>query len=118
MKRALVGRYGSCVAVALFVLATAGWAQVPAGKAVGQPAGEQVRSTYVLGPGDQILVRVLDLEEMGKEPYQIDMRGNVNLPMAGRIHASGLTVEELELEIGGRLKKFLKTPEVSVGLSE
>jgi len=107
-----------CVALALLVLATAGQASPPAGKEGPPLAGEQARSTYVLGPGDQILVRVLDLEEMGKEPYQIDMRGNVNLPMAGRIHASGLTVEELELEIGGRLKKFLKTPEVSVGLSE
>ncbi|MGO9240429.1 MAG: polysaccharide biosynthesis/export family protein [Bryobacteraceae bacterium] len=107
-----------CVALALLVLATAGLASPPAGKEGPPSAGEQARSTYVLGPGDQILVRVLDLEEMGKEPYQIDMRGNVNLPMAGRIHASGLTVEELEQEIGGRLKKFLKTPEVSVGLSE
>ncbi len=107
-----------CVALALIVLATAGQAGPPAGKEGPPSALEHARSTYVLGPGDQILVRVLDLEEMGKEPYQIDMRGNVNLPMAGRIHASGLTVEELEQEIGGRLKKFLKTPEVSVGLSE
>lgn len=53
----------------------------------GQESG--ARSTYVLGPGDQIVVRVLDLEEIGKDPYQIDIRGNVNLPMAGRVRASG-----------------------------
>ena len=119
--RGVQGRsvFGACrVLLALFVLVVAGQAGPPAGKEGGPPAGEQARSTYVLGPGDQILVRVLDLEEIGKEPYQIDMRGNVNLPMAGRIHASGLTVEELEQEIGGRLKKFLKSPEVTVGLSE
>jgi polysaccharide export outer membrane protein len=114
VRREMV-RWGCSIALA--AVAAAAWAQAPA-NAVGTTAGEQVRSTYVLGPGDQILVRVMDLEEMGKEPYQIDMRGNVNLPMAGRIHASGLAVEELEREIGGRLQKYLKSPEVTVALSE
>lgn len=85
----------------------------------GQQAPEDpIRSTYVLGQGDQILVRVLDMDEMGKDPYQIDMRGNVNLPMAGRVHAGGLTAEELENTIAERLKKFLKSPEVSVAVQE
>jgi protein involved in polysaccharide export with SLBB domain len=79
VRREMV-RWGCSIALA--AVAAAAWAQAPA-NAVGTTAGEQVRSTYVLGPGDQILVRVMDLEEMGKEPYQIDMRGNVNLPMAG-----------------------------------
>jgi polysaccharide export outer membrane protein len=79
---------------------------------------DPMRSTYVLGQGDQILVRVLDMDEMGKDPYQIDMRGNVSLPMAGRIHAGGLTPEELENIIAERLKKFLKNPEVSVTVNE
>jgi polysaccharide export outer membrane protein len=79
---------------------------------------DSMRSTYVLGQGDQILVRVLDMDEMGKDPYQIDMRGNVSLPMAGRIHAGGQTPEELENIIAERLKKFLKNPEVSVTVHE
>jgi polysaccharide export outer membrane protein len=112
-----MARWGCRWIVLALAAATAAWAQTPA-KAIAPTAGEQARSTYVLGPGDQILVRVMDLEEMGKEPYQIDMRGNVNLPMAGRIHASGLAVEELEREIGGRLQKYLKSPEVTVALSE
>jgi polysaccharide export outer membrane protein len=115
--RRKLARWGCRWIVLALAAATAAWAQTPA-KAIAPTAGEQARSTYVLGPGDQILVRVMDLEEMGKEPYQIDMRGNVNLPMAGRIHASGLAVEELEREIGGRLQKYLKSPEVTVALSE
>jgi polysaccharide export outer membrane protein len=115
--RRKMARWGCCWIALALAAATTAWAQAPA-KAIAPTAGEQARSTYVLGPGDQILVRVMDLEEMGKEPYQIDMRGNVNLPMAGRIHASGLAVEELEREIGGRLQKYLKSPEVTVALSE
>jgi polysaccharide export outer membrane protein len=76
------------------------------------------RSTYVLGPGDQILVRVLDMEEMSKEAFQIDMRGNINLPMVGRIHAKGMTVEQLEEAIAARLKSYIKQPDVSVTLHE
>lgn len=83
-----------------------------------KPSDDTLRSTYVLGPSDQVLVRVLDMEEMGKDPYQIDMRGNVSLPMAGRIHAGGQTPEELENAIAARLKKFLKSPEVSVTVHE
>lgn len=78
----------------------------------------EARSTYVLGPGDQIMVRVLDMDEMGKEPYRVDMRGNVNLPMAGRIHAAGRTLEEVEIAVGARLTPFLKKPDVGVSLHE
>jgi polysaccharide biosynthesis/export protein len=101
---------GFCMAVCLLLAAVSGFGQ--------QTAEDPMRSTYVLGQGDQVLVRVLDMDEMGKEPYQIDMRGNLSLPMAGRIHAGGLTPEELENAIAERLKKFLKSPEVNVTVQE
>ena len=85
---------------------------------LGQGPAPEVRSTYVLGPGDQLLVRVLDMDEIGKEPVQVDMRGNINLPMAGRIRASGKTAEEVEIAIGARLVSYLKKPDVSVSLHE
>jgi polysaccharide export outer membrane protein len=101
---------GSCLALCLLCTALSGFGQAA--------TADSLRSTYVLGQGDQVLVRVLDMDEMGKEPYQIDMRGNVSLPMAGRIHAGGQTPEELENTIAERLKKFLKSPEVSVTVHE
>jgi polysaccharide export outer membrane protein len=100
--------------VSLLLAAVSGFGQQTAQQAT----GDLMQSTYVLGQGDQILVRVLDMDEMGKEPYQIDMRGNVSLPMAGRVHAGGLTPEGLENAIAERLKKFLKSPEVSVTVQE
>jgi polysaccharide export outer membrane protein len=74
--------------------------------------------TYTLGPGDQIIVRVLDLEEIDTKPVPIDLRGSINLPVAGRIQASGLTTERLEAAIAERLKKVLVRPDVSVYLAE
>ena len=80
--------------------------------------GQEERSTYVLGPDDTIVIRVLDVDEIGKEPVRIDMRGNINLPMLGRVKVSGLTPEQVEDLLMQRLKAFVKEPQVSVGVTE
>ena len=76
---------------------------------------------YVLGIDDQILVRVLDLEELdGKDdkPIRVDMRGNIRLPIAGRLKVAGLTVEQVEAEITKRLNPVMQNPEVTVTVAE
>jgi polysaccharide export outer membrane protein len=90
------------------------------GAQTGQPANglEEDQSTYMLGPGDQVLVSALDVEELGKEPYRIGLDGTVTLPFAGSIHASGLTVEQMEDTIRIRLSKYVKNPDVTVNLLE
>jgi polysaccharide biosynthesis/export protein len=82
--------------------------------------GESVAQlpAYVLGPGDQVVIRVLDLEEIGENPFRVDMRGNINLPLAGRIHAGGLSVEELEAAVATSLRKYLQDPVVTVSIFE
>src|SRR6266511_462151 len=76
---------------------------------------------YVLGIDDQILVRVLDLEEINDKtdkPIRVDMRGNIRLPIVGRITVRGLTVEQVESEIKTRLKDVMQNPEVTVTIAE
>jgi len=86
----------------------------------GQPLSDpaQLRSTYLLGPDDQITVSVLNAEEISDKPIRIDMSGNIRLHMAGRIHAAGLTIEQLEAGIVSRMKEFIQEPQVSVSISE
>src|ERR1700730_8834714 len=79
---------------------------------------EQGLSTYALGPGDQVTVSVLDLDEMGKDSYRIDMHGKLTLPLVGSIPVTGLTVEQIADAIRERLGKYLKNPDVSVRLLE
>ena len=74
--------------------------------------------SYVLGPDDQVSVHVLNLDEIGPQPIRIDMQGYINVALAGRIHAGGLTVESLENEIAKRLNSYLLTPTVSVSIVE
>jgi polysaccharide export outer membrane protein len=75
-------------------------------------------SNYVLGSDDQIALFVSDIEEINGKPIRIDMKGDINLPMAGRVHAAGLTADQLEQEIDHRLKRFLYDPEVIVSITE
>jgi polysaccharide export outer membrane protein len=72
----------------------------------------------MLGPDDQVTIRVLNLDEIPTEPFRIDLRGNINVPLAGRIHAAGLTVEQLEAELARRLKSELRKPIVTVSVTE
>ncbi|MGC9970669.1 MAG: polysaccharide biosynthesis/export family protein [Bryobacteraceae bacterium] len=102
------------------VLATtlAGFAlQAPSPPAKPDPS-EQLRSTYVLGPEDQIAIRALEAEEISDKPIRIDMSGNIRLPMVGRIHAAGLTLEQFEAQVSARLKTYINDPEVSVSIVE
>jgi polysaccharide export outer membrane protein len=78
-------------------------------------------ASYIVGPEDVITVRVLDLDEFDPKtlaPIRIDLGGNIRLPIAGRIQASGLTVEQLETEIARRLSNVLQEPEVTVSVIE
>jgi polysaccharide export outer membrane protein len=89
--------------------------------AAGQETGP---AAYTLGPDDQIVIRVLDLEEFGAtttatdKPYRIDLRGVVNLPLVGRMKAGGRTIETFEAELVGKLREFVKEPQVTVMVTE
>lgn len=81
-----------------------------------QPA--PVRYAYILGPEDQITIRVLDAEEIDSKPVRIDSAGFIRLPLVGNIRAGGLTVDQLEAELAGKLKTYVKQPQVAVSVTE
>lgn len=117
-------------------LAVALTAAVMTGQAPGQPAPVQpevtggtaapagmpstlgVRPNYVLGPNDQILVRVPEAEELNERPFRVDTDGTVNLPLVGVIRASGLTVEQFEAELTKALSKYIRSPHVAVTVAQ
>lgn len=76
-------------------------------------------ANYILGAEDQLAIVVLDLEEIkGDKPVRIDFRGDINLPIVGRVHAAGLTMEQLETELEKRFKVVLQDPQVTLTLQE
>lgn len=76
------------------------------------------RSGYVLGVDDQISVHVVDMPEISDKAQRIDPNGDLKLPIVGRIHASGMTIDEIENELRTRLKAQLKEPDVTVTVAE
>jgi polysaccharide export outer membrane protein len=77
-------------------------------------AADNLRPSYVLGPGDQILVRAFEMEEVGERPMLVDGDGNVNIPLLGIVKASGMTVAQLEARLVVMLKKYVKEPRVTI----
>src|SRR5947208_1001105 len=82
------------------------------------PSDKDVRSSYVLGPEDQIVVHALDVPDISDKPLRLDLNGDLKIPMIGRIHAGGLTSEQLEAEMTKRLSLYLEKPDVAVTIAE
>jgi polysaccharide biosynthesis/export protein len=93
--------------ILLFLFGTIAFSQTPAAPA-----------SYVLGSEDQLVIHVLDSDEIGTSPFRIDMRGYINVPLAGRLPAAGLTVEQLEVALTAKLKEYLQAPVVTVSVFE
>ena len=79
---------------------------------------KDVRSSYVLGAEDQIVIHALDLPDISDKPVRLDLNGDLKLPMVGRVHAGGLTSEQLEAELTKRLAVYLEKPDVAVTIAE
>ena len=87
--------------------------------ALAQSPAPSPGSSYVLGPGDQLSFVVANFsEEFGDKTFRIDMRGDINVPLAGRIHAAGLTVDEFEGQVEQRLARYVKDPQVVATVTE
>jgi len=87
------------------------------GEARGQNCSE-TSPGYILGPGDQITVRAVDVDEISDKPIPVDLNGQVRMPMTGRIQAAGLTLKQFEGELTKRLRTYLWQPDISVSIAE
>jgi polysaccharide export outer membrane protein len=75
-------------------------------------------SSYRLGPGDQLTFSGVSVDEIANKPFRVDADGEVNLPMVGRLPASGLTLRQFEVELNKRLCIYIRQPEVVATITE
>jgi len=103
----------------VFILAVA-WSVATGQQTPERPASPRPDdvSQYVLGPEDQIKIWALGVEEISDKPVRIDPSGEIDLPLVGRVHAAGLTVEQLKSALAQRLTKEVREPRVSVDIVE
>jgi len=110
----------ACVAAGFLAIANAG-AQTASPS---MPAdtngkcGNQAHSTYLLGPGDQIQISDPELTELANKPVRIDGDGNVDVPLAGRVHVAGMTAQQSQEELNKALSAYIRRPQVVVDVTE
>ncbi len=73
---------------------------------------------YLLGPDDQISIRILQAPELIDKPVRIDTNGYIDLPYIGRFKAAGNTPETLKQELTLKFKTIVRDPELSVNIDE
>jgi polysaccharide export outer membrane protein len=78
----------------------------------------QQPAAYVLGPDDQITIHALLVPEIAEKAIRIESDGWINLPLAGRVKAGGVTASQLEQAIVERLKVYVEQPQVSIDVTE
>jgi polysaccharide export outer membrane protein len=91
---------------------------VPLCGGAASPTPSTAPTSYILGPDDQISIRVLDVDDISPQPVRIDIQGNINVPLAGHIAVAGRTVDDLQAEITKRLKAYLLNPTVTISITE
>jgi polysaccharide export outer membrane protein len=80
------------------------------------PAVAAISEDYRISPLDTLAIEVFKSQELSKE-YQVDLTGNLFLPLIGEVRAAGVTARQLQAELVRRLgQKYYESPQVSVGL--
>jgi polysaccharide export outer membrane protein len=101
-------------AITVFAIAAA----IAHGQASGAKIEANGKSDYVFGPDDEFKVDALDAPELSNIVFRVDNGGFVGMPLVGRIRVAGLTSSQLEQELVGRLKEFVRNPSVTASIKE
>src|SRR3954463_9194986 len=80
--------------------------------------GDQL-SSYKLGSGDTISIRVLGEDDLKRERVKLSDAGTISFPILGEMKVKGMTVGTLEEQITKGLKgRYLLNPQVTVSIEE
>jgi polysaccharide biosynthesis/export protein VpsN len=76
-------------------------------------------SSYRLGSGDMISIRVLGEDDLRRERVRLSDAGTISFPILGELKVLGITVGDLERMITNGLKgRYLVNPTVNVTIEE
>jgi polysaccharide biosynthesis/export protein len=85
----------------------------------GTPDAPQVaplEAGYKIAPMDTLTVKVFKMPDLSGD-YEVDLTGNISMPLIGEIAAYDLTTGQLDQSLTRKLgEKYLENPDVSVGI--
>jgi polysaccharide export outer membrane protein len=75
-------------------------------------------ANYKIAPMDKLAIKVFRMSDLSGD-YDVDLAGNISLPLIGQLTAANLTTEQLDEQLTQRLgAKYLEHPDVSVAIKE
>lgn len=74
-----------------------------------------VPSDYVIGPGDEISLKIWGMAE-ADAPLQVDRNGQIAVPRVGMVNVAGLKSSQLETALRVQVGKYLKNFQLSATL--
>ena len=77
---------------------------------------QTLASNYKIAPMDKLSIKVFKMEDLTGD-YDVDLAGNISLPLVGQIQAANLTTAQLDDQLTRMLgAKYLEHPDVSVAI--
>jgi polysaccharide export outer membrane protein len=75
-----------------------------------------LETNYKIAPMDKLGIKVFKMDDLSGD-YDVDLAGNISLPLIGEIKAANLTTAQLDEELTQKLgAKYLEHPDVSVAI--
>ena len=77
---------------------------------------QTLESNYRIAPMDKLAVKVFKMDDLSGD-YDVDLAGNISLPLIGQVQAANLTTAQLDDQLTQKLgAKYLEHPDVSVAI--
>lgn len=77
---------------------------------------QTLETNYKIAPMDKLGIKVFKMDDLSGD-YDVDLAGNISLPLIGQIQAANLTTAQLDDVLTQRLgAKYLEHPDISVAI--
>jgi polysaccharide biosynthesis/export protein len=77
---------------------------------------QTLETNYKIAPMDKLAIKVFKMDDLSGD-YDVDLAGNISLPLIGQIQAANLTTGQLDEQLTQKLgAKYLEHPDVSVAI--
>jgi len=77
---------------------------------------QTLETNYKIAPMDKLSIKVFKMDDLSGD-YDVDLAGNISLPLIGQIPAANLTTAQLDEQLTEKLgAKYLEHPDVSVAI--
>src|SRR5208282_4148737 len=87
---------------------------IPAMMELWRERSEGAHGDYPLGPGDEIVISVPEIDELQNQHMRVGQDGTISLPLVGTVDVGGLDETQARDIIQQRLSKFMKDPRLEM----